>query len=476
MPGAPGYGVQRSSVHPIFYKEKAQMRTFKLTSALLAAAALLALATAGVASARVHHLRRNNAIGTANCRVTLNVAPHIVTSGETVLGFGQLACKPALAAGQTVTLYQQTTGAGGGFAIAGTTTTDSHGFYQVTTAALTANSTFYAIAGGDQSVMRDVKVAAQVTLVGPAEGKQLAISTGRHNAVMFTGTVTPATPGAEVVLQRQNSIKGNEWHRIARSVVTSNGTSSTYAIAHVFRVAGDSNIRVLIRQGKHTIASPSNVLSFEISQAQNPSLTIASSADPIAFGGTTTVSGMVAGEPNTDVTLMAHGAKAPFAAVATAKTDSTGAYSFTSQGPANSTFYRVVGSGRNSAVLYQGVKYVLTAAVSSPTVIAGSPLTYSGTVTPVEPGHVVYLERENASGLGFHVASTSGTENAAGEYSIQHVVFTAGTYTFRIKVPGGPDHGGTVSAPFTITVTPRTPGPLAPELPGNSGLPPQGTV
>jgi hypothetical protein len=448
------------------------MRSIKLTSAVLAAA-VLALATAGMAAARVHpHIKRHHGVSGGVCHVTLNVAPHILTAGETALAYGQLGCKPASEAGQTVTLFQNTSGAPSGFTAAGSATTDAHGFYQITTAALKANTTFYAVADGAQSIERVAKVAPQVALIGPEEGKQLSIATGKPHAVTFSGTVSEGSAGDEVVLQRQNSIRGNEWHRIGRSVVTE---KNTYAITHVFKVPGDSNIRVLVRRGRHNIASPSNVLSFEISQTQNPSLTINTSSDPIQIGGSTEISGIAASEPNTVVTLLSHGKGQPFVAVTTAKTDSTGAYTFPGLTPQTSTFYQVRTADRRSAVLYQGVKYTLTSAVDKTTVEAGTPFTFSGAVTPAEAGHAVYLEKENAVGTGFHTTSV-GSENAAGEYSIAHIVYTPGTYTFRIKVPGGPDHNSTAGTAVTITVTPRAPGPLTPEAPANSTLPPEGTV
>src|SRR5450631_4001362 len=105
------------------------MRSFKLSSAILALAALVALATAGAAPARAPHKIRTGVPG-ANCGVSLNVAPRLVTSGETVLAFGQAKCPPAEAAGATVTLYQRVAESPG-FAVAGTTTTDAKGFYQM---------------------------------------------------------------------------------------------------------------------------------------------------------------------------------------------------------------------------------------------------------------------------------------------------------------------------------------------------------
>ena len=40
---------------------------------------------------------------------------------------------------------------------------------------------------------------------------------------------------------------------------------------HTFVVPGDANIRVLVRSQRRNAPSPSNVLTYEISQAQNPS-------------------------------------------------------------------------------------------------------------------------------------------------------------------------------------------------------------
>ncbi len=451
------------------------MRSLKLSSAVTAAAALLALAPAGAVARNHTHTHAKHRTSGASCGLTLNVAPRLVTAGETALAFGQLSCAPATEGGQTVILYEHAAGTPN-FTVAGTATTDAHGSYQITTPALTANSDFYAVAAGAQSRHRNVRVAAQVTLSGPAEAHQLFIGhlkTGRVNAVTFTGTVSPNDAGARVVLQRQSDVRGNGWHRIGLTVVTSNGT---FAITHIFRVPGDSNIRVLVRENHHNVASPSNVLTYEISQAQNPALTIQTSSNPIPFGGSVTITGSVPGAPNTAVTLLARGAGAKFAPVVTGKTDGSGNYSFPPQSPPVSTFYKVQGAGKSSAVLYQGVKYLLTAAVSATSVQSGQPLTFTGTATPARPGHVIYLERQNLLGTGFHVVAV-GTESAGGAYAITHAIFPPGNDVFRIKIPGDPGNGGTASQLFTINVTPRPSGSkLTPESPGNSGLPSQGQV
>ncbi len=447
------------------------MRSIKLTVAIVAAATSLTLASAAAARNRHENGARRNASG---CHATLNVAPRLITSGDSALAFGRLRCAVAgTEASQTVTLYESPL-IPLGYSVAGTTTTDAHGFYQITVSGLTADSVFYATAGPAQSGRRTVKVAAQVTLGGPPEGVvPTVLRTGRHNKVTFTGTVNPADSGAVVVLQRQSAISGDEWHPIGFGLV---GKEGGFSITHNFVVPGDANIRVLVRSGKRNVASPSNVLSYEISQAQNPQLTIESSADPISYGQTVTISGAVAGAPNTAVQLLARAAGQPgYTQVGEVKTNGSGDYTFPAQTPLVSSFYRVQGAGRSSAVLYEGVKYVLTAGVSATTVQSGQSLTFSGTVTPGQTGHVVYLERENAAGTSYHVIEI-GTVSASSTYTIAHTFYNVGTSVVRIKIPGGPANGTTDSTPFTITVTPAPAAALTPETPGNSTQPPEGQI
>lgn len=449
------------------------MRSIKLAAAVATAAASLALSGAAASAAGRHAYTGGRPSG--GCRVTLNVAPHLITAGESALAFGRLSCHTVNEEdGQTVTLYGSSASSPG-FSVAGTTTTDAHGFYQLSTGALTVNSIFYVTAGPAQSVRRNVKAAAQVTLAGPPEGVvPTDLRTGRRNRVTFTGAVSPADAGALVVLQRQNAIRGNEWHRIDLGVV---GKEGSFSITHTFVVPGPANIRVVVRSGRRNVASPSNVLTYEIIQAQNPHLTIESSANPISYGQSTTISGTVAGAPNTSVQLLARtAALGPYTQVGEVKTNASGAYTFAPQTPLANTFYQVQGAGKRSAVLFEGVKYVLTAGVSSTTVQSGQPLTFSGTVTPGETGHTIYLERENLVGGNFHVIEV-GTVGAGSTYSIVHTFFSVGTDVVRIKIPGGPQNATTNSQLFTIQVTAApSPDALTPETPGNSTQPPEGQL
>jgi hypothetical protein len=461
------------------------MRSTKLSSAIAAAAALLALAPAGALAARVHPNRRH-ASPSAGCRVKLYVAPHVLTATESALAYGQLTCarEPAAEAAQTVTLYERAVGSPG-FTAVGTATTEKNGFFDVTTGALETNSAFYVVAGTATSATRSVRVAAQVQLVGPTENSQVMtdLKTGRPNRVPFNGSVSPQDKGAIVVLQRQNAVTGNEWHRIGLGVVQPDGT---FTIPHAFVVPGPANIRVVVRSDKRNIPSASNILNYEISQAENPQLEIDSSSNPLAYGGSVTIEGSAPSAPNTTLTLLAHTAtQRGFAPVATVKSDGSGKYAFPAQSPLDSTFYRVTGAGKASTVLYEGVKDVLTAALTAngvpvtgqtATIQAGQTLSFTGGVTPDHTGHVIYLERANAAGTSFHVVEVAVLGEGS-TYTISHTVYNVGTSVFRVKIPGDPQNGGAVSPDFTITSTqPTSPATLTPEAPGNSSQPAPGQV
>jgi hypothetical protein len=454
------------------------MRLRKLAPAFVAATSLLALAPA-VASAHKHP----SPFG--RCSINIRVAPRQIVASEQVEVKGRLVCnRHALAGGQIVTLYEHVAGTAG-YVPAKSTTTNMNGFYELSSAALTANTSFYVRSHGAQSGHKKARVAAQVTLIGPPEGTQ--ILTGAPNQQTFSGTVTPTDVGARVILQRENAVTGNEWHRIGIGQVVAGGT---YSITHTFRVPGDASIRVLVRSDGLNIPSASTPLEYEISQAQNPSLTISSSADPISYGQPVTISGVVAGAPASHpVTLLArtvhqHG----FAPVAEAITDASGNYSFAAQSPVNSTLYRVTTADPScyapgpavrackalkSAVLYEGVKDVLTAEVSATTIQAGQALTFKGTVAPDHSGHVIYLERQNAAATGFHVVQV-GYVLPGSAYSIVHQVYVPGTKVFRVEIPGGPDNGRAISQLFTIQVTPAPASALTPEAPNNSSQPSEG--
>jgi hypothetical protein len=478
----------------------------RLALACTVAISLLALLATG-ASAFKHRSP------SGRCRVDIQVVPRRITAGEPVTIFGRLVCRGrASAADQVVRLFHHVLGAPG-FTYVQSTTTDALGFYQFQRAdgVVETNRIWRVRAHGAESANKGVRVAAQVTLSGPPEGTQ--ILTGPANKVTFTGTVTPADAGARVILQRQNALTGNEWRRIDSGVVAAGGG---FSITHTFIVPGDANLRVLVRSQGRNIPSPSDVLSYEISQAQNPQLTIAASADPIVYGQSVTINGTLAGGADKPVVLLARTAhQHGFAPVAQATTNGSGDYVFAAQTPVNSTFYEVetstpscaagsppraacpiylcpahtaCGGGSQamsspvryeppvkSAVLYEGVRNMLSAQVSPTSILEGQIITFTGSVAPSHPGHVIYLERQDASGQGFHVVQVS-TLSQESTFSIPYQVYSTGTVVFRVHIPGGPDNGGAASQLFAIQVAAAPAATLMAETPGNSSGPAEGST
>jgi hypothetical protein len=421
------------------------MRFLRLIPAVAALTGALAIAPPSASA-----FKHPSPLG--RCRVSINVAPKRIVANDPLTIWGRLSClRPASAADKTVKLFQHVRGTPG-VTYVQSVRTDANGFYEIEKAGgdVTTNRFFLVRSHGAQSARREVLVEAEVNLSGPAEGTQLY--TGHANAVTFSGTVDPADAGARAILQRQNALTGDEWHAIDRGVVQSDGT---FSIAHAFRYPGDADIRVLVRSDGVNFPSRSGVLTYEISQAQNSALTIESSADPIVFGQSLTISGKLAGSDSQSqqVTLYARTAGQRYAPIAQTTTNTEGAYSFGPESPGNSTFYRVESAGKRSAALYEGVRYLLTAQVSQTQVQADAPVTFSGAVAPGHAGGIVYLERRDAKGPGYHVIQVA-TISEASTYTIEHRFYDTGTKTVRIFVPGDPLNAAAASQPFAIEVTP----------------------
>jgi hypothetical protein len=442
------------------------MRLRSIASACAVAVSSLALSATG-ASAFFHP-------GPGGCRVTIH-SPVRITAGESATVFGQLVCRRNVKTeGKIVRLFRRVPGVPG-FTLEASTTTGAGGAYQfqLTGSVIENNGIWRVRSHGAESVGRSIRVAPQVTFEGPPEGTQ--ILTGVANKVTFTGKVTPADIGARVVLQRQDALTGNEWHLIDYGVVEAGGG---YSIPHTFLVPGDANLRVLVLSRGRNVPEASSPLTYEISQAQNQELTIEANPDPIFYGQSVVIGGKLAGVTTSQpVTLLArtlhqHG----FAPVTQVNTTSTGAYTFPAQTPVNSTYYKVQSDNKTSAVLFEGVRYVLSAEASATSVMEGQVVTFSGKVapTPTRPGHLIYLQRENASGTGFHVVRV-GRVTAEATFSIPYQVFSVGADVFRVYIPGGPDNGGTASQTFTINVSPA-PAAALKEAPGNSSTPAEGST
>jgi hypothetical protein len=451
-----------------------------MAAAMAASAALVAIMAAGAGG--------SFAAVPTGCHIKVEpVAPRLVQAGETALVFGQIQCVPGSAAGgQTVGLLEKVAGGAISSTPVATTMSDGSGRFQLATPPLEKNTLVYVVAAGSRSARRLVKVSPKVTISGPPDGSILFTGRGpilgvrTHafpNRITFSGTVSPALAGAEVALQRENSIHGEEWHRIGRGFVSSTGT---YSIQHTFRVAGPSSIRVVVRHTRYSAPGASESLSYIILQAQNPNLTIESSKDPVKYGEPVTISGVDKAGPGVTLTLFARSAPAhKFTAIATTVTGTGGAYSFAPQTPLANTSYKVAaltGSGpaalRNSAALFEGVKYLLSASASATSVLQGQTVMFSGAVSPALAGHPIYLQKQPPSGIGWNVIEV-GTVGPTGAYSLPYVPYVQGTHSYRVRIPGDPSLQGAASEVFTVTTLPN-PGVILPEPSRNSTPPSEG--
>jgi len=395
--------------------------------------------------------------------VSLLSSENPITFGDPLVLYGRLLGPDN--GNRPVLLWHRVNGVSPVFTPIQATTTDAAGFYAFQRLADVVNSDreYYVTSLGARSRTVHERVVDVVTLTGPASGTPLTTGTP---ATAFTGTVTPADVGDEVVLQRQSATgSGLHWGTIQTGVVTAGGA---FTFNHVFVLPGDANIRALVRATSRHLASGSPALTYDISQAQNPALTATASPDPIPFGGSVTISGTLAAGAGHLATLYAHQASGTFMPVTQVSTGTGGAYSFPAQMPAHSTYYRVQADAtppcpagsvcpaiailQTSAVLFEGVSDVLTAGASARSISQGQTVNFSGTVAPDQTGHVIWLQEENAAGTGFHTVQVAPVLSGS-TFTIVHQIFEVGTHTFRVEIPGGPLNGGANSQTFPVTVT-----------------------
>ncbi len=419
---------------------------------VLASTSLAALALAPAALAASHPSP------SGKHTVTISVSENPIVEGQPIVIYGRLAGPND--GGREVVLYHRTPFASS-FTPVQRTTTDAAGYYafeRLPERVLT-NREWYARSLGARSATVHEHVYAQLTLNGSVPSGS-TVQTGPHNPVTFSGAVTPASVGQPIDLQRQDATGGETWHTIQTGRV---GPGGQYSLVHEFRVAGDANVRVLLRRDGVNIASPSNVLSYQIEQAENQALTIDASQNPITAGQSETITGTLASGAGANVTLYARTAGGTLQPVASTTSGSGGAYEFPAQTLQSSTYYQTRSGSTNSTLLFVGVKYVVSASSESTTVAQGQAITLTGTIAPTSADHAVDLQQQAASGQWVTIARTLST--ASSTFTLTRPLFVSGTVSLRAFVPGGPSNQGAASAPIVFTVTPVA----ASALPQNTG-------
>ncbi|MGH2863763.1 MAG: hypothetical protein ACRDJX_00780 [Solirubrobacteraceae bacterium] len=409
----------------------------------------------GGRSHRRERRERRDARERGGCTPALQ-APRIVTSEATPTLTGALSCtEPEEAGGQTVTLYQKLVGVPG-FEQAATTTTETSGQFQFPLSGLGLNSIFYVRVDGAKSARIRVQLAPTVIIASPTEdtplfsgGESRAARAGTltSSAVSFSGTVSPAEPGATVILQRE--FKDGGWLSIGAGNVEAEGS---YSIVHTFSKPGEVNIRVVLRSHHLYMKSASQPVTYTISRRKASPTTIQASADPLAYGAALELTGTIAGPPNQAVTLFAQAADGAFVPVEK-KLAVGDAYSF-SQSPLQSTRYRVATTRASSPLLAETVVYAVSPSPAPSEVITGEQVVFTGEVAPADEGQPVKLERESLSGLGGYHAVATGAVSASGAYSLAYTFHAIGSALLRISVPGDSEIGTADSEPFELAVTP----------------------
>lgn len=429
------------------------MRSKKLTAALAATVASVALMPTSALALGAHGgLKGVKHLGAGGCRLRLGVNPHVANVGDSVLLTGALVCGGGQQGGQTATIFEQIAGVPGGFKVVGTATTAPTGVFTFTPPPMVGDSTFYATALSARSAGRKVRVGPQVAVTPPAPEGSL-LQTGIANKVTFTGSVSPSDVGAEVVLQRENGTISEEWGPIQyHNFVQPNGT---YTIVHRFLVPGDANLRVVVRpHGHFGVRGVSDVMNYVIAQHQNANLTLEPTPDPVAYGSPVAIKGVTKAGAGAKVTLIGKifgGGPAPLGETTAG---AGGSWTMTIPSAIQSTHYKATSGTFHSADVFEGVHWVVTSNPVPASVSSGTQVTFSGTAAPASrTGHVVYLERRNLTGTGWHIVDL-GFTTTGGAFSIPFYVIGSGKQEYRVKIPGDPINQGVAGAAQAIEVTP----------------------
>jgi hypothetical protein len=424
--------------------EEGYMR-LRLVALACAWAALGTVLAPSIVQAAPHH----------NHHLTIAATPNPVPAGEGVLIYGRLEGPGS--GGQTIRLYQHVRGSGQGYSFAGSTNTDSTGFYEFngTAGSVDTNRNWFA-RGPDRAHSRTVHefVNALVSI------NASSTNTDTKHPILFTGSVTPNHAFERVFLQQRIG-SSDDWRTLKSGRLDSN---SAYAIAYRWRRPGEHDVRVLFRGDFRNLRGFSDLVTVTIQQAQVPDFTINSSAPITPAGSSVTISGTLfepgtsTPEPNTVVQLWGRNAyQDRFVVLDDTTTHQDGSYSFNQAGLSANTVYYVATmplahvKRRHTARLFEGVQDVLTIQSSTSTATVGQLVTFSGTILPDKAGHLVYLQKLDKDG-DFHTVEVRFVHFGS-TYRFGWRFGAPGTFQFRARVTSDGVNVGARSQPVTVTVT-----------------------
>jgi hypothetical protein len=191
----------------------------------------------------------------------------------------------------------------------------------------------------------------------------------------------------------------------------------------------------------------------------NNQLTLAAAPNPINFGGSTALTGKLAGNAAGGQTIVIEANPAPFAAykqVTTVTTAANGTYSATVK-PSVITRYRV--TAKLSPPIVSGealvrVRIRVGLILTDSTPRKGTNVVFSGRAYPAHDGALVSIRKRSASGAYVPVARTRLLDDgtARSRYSRSVRISRSGVYQVRVSNNGAADHLAGISRVRRITV------------------------
>jgi hypothetical protein len=410
-----------------------------------ALAMLGSLAAAGLASAAP---RQNNGL-------TIAATPNPVIAGEGVLIYGRLL--GADNGGQTIRLYHHVVGSSRGYTLVATTTTSMNpsGYYEFTRAeglVYTNRNWFVRGPSGTHSRTVHERVIPLVTITASTT------SSDTSHRVVFIGHVTP-NHGFERVFLQQQIGSSDDWRTLRSTFL---GPGSDYAFAYRWRRPGVHDVRVVFRGDDRNTRGVSDAVTVNIEQAQVPGFTINSSNPIVPYNGMVTISGKLNQSGTSNPAMVQLWGRTPdhrFTVLADGVTASDGSYSFTQAGLTKNTIYYVATMPlphtprRHTAVLYQGVRDMVTMRSSSSSANTDQPVTFTGTVLPDKAGRVIYLQMQKQGEDNDWRTVEVAVVHHDSTFRFVWTTASPGTYTFRARIISDEDNLGSASPPVSITAT-----------------------
>jgi len=190
----------------------------------------------------------------------------------------------------------------------------------------------------------------------------------------------------------------------------------------------------------------------------NYGLTIAATPNPIVAGEGVLIYGKLEGSAVANQPIYLYHRIDPaarFTLISVTRTNSFGFYEFTrAEGivMSNRNWYVLGPDGTHSRTMHEWVSSVVTLSAPTTTADTGTPIQFSGTVSPSHPFERVLLQEQNsASGNGWQTIASTVT-NSASSFTLTHGFRAPGSYTLRALFQGDVRNLAGQSTPVTVTV------------------------